>query len=72
MKRRFIARVSSVLLASCLVGCAAVKPWQRERLADPTMSFNEQGASSNELIYESREGSSGGSGKGGGGCACKR
>lgn len=54
-------------------GCATVQPWQRSRLADPSMIFD---AEANQVAYmthwqEAREGSSGGYGVQSGGCGCK-
>jgi hypothetical protein len=49
-----------------------VKPYERDRLADPIMSWDRDVVSSGYLdhIYESREGSRGGTGAAGGGCGC--
>ena len=53
-------------------GCATVKPWQREALADPIMQpgRNPIGAAQLDHIYFSREAASGGTTVGGGGCGC--
>ena len=53
-------------------GCANVKPWQREHLADYTMRPDRDplGEAQKEHIWFSREEASGGSGVGGGGCGC--
>ncbi len=53
-------------------GCATVKPWQREALADPIMQpgRNPIGAAQLEHVYFSREAATGGSAVGGGGCGC--
>ncbi len=53
-----------------VTGCATVRPWEREYLADRTMTFDAEGER-DKLVCESREGSAGGAGAGGGGCACK-
>lgn len=57
-----------------LVGCATepVKPWQKEYLARPDMNHESDTSTARYLdhIYFSREGTSGGSGIGGGGCGC--
>jgi hypothetical protein len=52
-------------------GCANIKPWQREALAQPGMSL-EPGPSAHaeQHMLESREASAGGFGGGGGGCGC--
>ena len=53
-------------------GCASVKPWQREHLADYTMRPDRDpvGQALSEHIWFSREEASGGHGVGGGGCGC--
>jgi Domain of unknown function (DUF4266) len=53
-------------------GCATVKPWQREILADPIMQpgRNPIAAGQLEHIYFAREAASGGTTVGGGGCGC--
>jgi hypothetical protein len=53
-------------------GCATVKPWQRESLADPIMQPGRNPIAAGQLdhIYFSREAASGGNTVGGGGCGC--
>ena len=53
-------------------GCATVKPWQREALADPIMQpgRNPIAAAQLDHVYFSREAASGGNTVGGGGCGC--
>jgi hypothetical protein len=52
-------------------GCAAVKPYQRELLAQPGMTLDATPQSSAEQhMLESREASIGGFGSAGGGCGC--
>jgi hypothetical protein len=64
------------LIALGLGGCAPFKPWvkpyEREHLADPIMSFNRNPISSSyrDHVLESREGSRGATGTVGGGCGC--
>jgi hypothetical protein len=59
-----------------LAGCTSIQPWvkpyERDRLADPIMLWNRDAISSAYLdhVYESREGSRGGTGAAGGGCGC--
>ena len=55
-----------------LSGCATVKPWQREALADSIMQPDRNPMQSALLdhVYFSREASSGGRSVGGGGCGC--
>ena len=66
-------------LALLLVGGCAfkpiepwVKPYERERLADPVMqaALNELPARQRDHIYAVREGSRGATGVQGGGCGC--
>jgi hypothetical protein len=49
-----------------------VKPYERDRLADPIMSFDRDPVSSSysHHVYESREGARGALGSAGGGCGC--
>jgi hypothetical protein len=55
-----------------LNGCAVVQPWERERLSDPNMMFDEnpldKGAQLHFLFI--REGTEGGDGSQSGGCGC--
>jgi uncharacterized protein DUF4266 len=53
-------------------GCATVKPWQREALADRIMQPGRDPIAAAQLdhVYFSREAASGGSTVGGGGCGC--
>ena len=64
-----------VALAAILSGCAAepwVKPYERDRLADPIMLLDRDPVSSAYInhVREAREGARGASGSGGGGCGC--
>ena len=49
-----------------------VKPYERDRLADPIMALDPDPISSSFMqhVYESREGARGGEGAAGGGCGC--
>ena len=68
--------VLGVALTSVLGACAMpepwVKPYERERLADPIMQFQRDGLSAKHLthVHEVREGARGGTGVQGGGCGC--
>jgi hypothetical protein len=59
-------------LAAASAGCATVAPFERERLADPIMSLREDARQAARELHwmEAREGSTGGAGAAGGGCAC--
>jgi uncharacterized protein DUF4266 len=61
-----------LLLALAASGCASVSAYQRERLVDPIMSFRADAKKDARLTksFEAREGSTGGNGGAGGGCAC--
>jgi hypothetical protein len=67
--------IALVLLASAAAGCATVpvRPWQRERLMDPIVAFRAEAREDARKLktFEAREGSTGGIGGAGGGCACK-
>ena len=64
------------LTLAVLAGCAAptpwVKPYEREHLADPIMSFNRDPVASSYVdhVFETREGAHGATGAVGGGCGC--
>jgi hypothetical protein len=54
-----------------LGGCAAVKPYERELLAQPGMQLaSTSDADAEQHMLESREASIGGFGGSGGGCGC--
>jgi hypothetical protein len=68
----------SVIVGVLLVqgGCGGLHPWvkpyERDRLADPIMTWDRDSISTEYLdhVRESREGSRGGKGSAGGGCGC--
>lgn len=70
---RLLAVVIALLAAT---GCSRIEPWvkpyERERLADPIMNVARESltAKHREHIREVREGSRGGNGVQGGGCGC--
>jgi hypothetical protein len=66
------ALAALVTLAGCATPTPWVKPYEREHLADPIMSFSRDPISSNyvEHVLETREGSRGATGAVGGGCGC--
>jgi Domain of unknown function (DUF4266) len=77
MRSAFVGRVllmvGIVVVALAFPGCATVQPWERGRLADPQMKFNEDAslAAYEAHWLEAREGAAGGSGVQAGGCGCK-
>ena len=76
-RRRVIGRAARLALAFPILlagaGCATVRPYEMEHLADPIMvSSADTGAQMREMKWlDAREGSTGGVGGAGGGCACK-
>ena len=71
----FYRSLTVLLVVSLLGGCAVepwVKPYERERLADPIMSFDRDPVATGYInhVHEAREGARGASGSGGGGCGC--
>lgn len=77
LRSLFLLSGAAVVLA-CAGGCAFkpiepwVKPYERERLADPVMktSLNELPGRQRDHVYTVREGSRGATGVQGGGCGC--
>lgn len=72
-----LVKIACLLAAgSFLAACSSVEPWvkpyERDRLADPIMAFDRDPVSSAYLhhVYESREGARGAVGSAGGGCGC--
>ena len=68
-----LSGAATVLAAS---GCKPIEPWvkpyERERLADPVMAMDPDPVSSSYMdhVYEVREGARGATGGAGGGCGC--
>ena len=76
-RHRFGWRMAAAaLIGGALLGGCQMQPWvrpyEREHLADPIMSFDRNPISSSYLehVFEVREGSRGASGSVGGGCGC--
>ena len=71
-----ISRILTLVLLLGLTGCASIEPWvkpyERNYLADPIMSFERDPVSAAYLqhVFEAREGARGASGSEGGGCGC--
>jgi hypothetical protein len=63
---------AAAALGACAMPEPWVKPYERERLADPLMKFQRDALSAKHLehVHEVREGSRGGTGVQGGGCGC--
>ena len=75
-RRRPAAALLLAVAALALAACSPIQPWvkpyEREHLADPIMSFNPNPISTMyiEHVYETREGARGATGIVGGGCGC--
>lgn len=65
-----------IIALVALSGCSNIEPWvkpyERDRLADPIMALDMNPVSSAYIyhVYEAREGARGGEGTAGGGCGC--
>ena len=77
MKIREFCRLLLVFAVfSGAAGCSNFEPWvkpyERDRLADPIMALDTDPVSSSYIqhVYEAREGARGGEGSAGGGCGC--
>lgn len=68
----WLAAPAALLLTGCTPIEPWVKPYERERLADPIMVFERDPVSTAYIdhVFESREGARGGMGGAGGGCGC--
>ena len=74
------SRLSRIVMAFALLGgltaCGSIEPWvkpyERDRLADPIMFLDGDPVSTAYLqhVYDAREGARGGEGAAGGGCGC--
>jgi hypothetical protein len=70
--------INLILVTGLLLLCACgniqpwVKPYERDHLADPIMSFDRDPVSTayTHHVYEAREGARGALGSAGGGCGC--
>ncbi|HNP35659.1 MAG TPA: DUF4266 domain-containing protein [Woeseiaceae bacterium] len=77
MTNRLVPRFLLTTIAlTALGGCSNFEPWvkpyERDRLADPIMALDGDPVSSAYIqhVYEAREGARGGEGAAGGGCGC--
>lgn len=72
----FIRRLLGATLLLAMAGCGNIEPWvkpyERDRLADPIMALDGDPVSTAYIqhVYEAREGARGGEGAAGGGCGC--
>lgn len=76
LKAQFIRILLALTLIAGLAACSSIEPWvkpyERDRLADPIMFLDADPVSSAYIyhVYEAREGARGGEGTAGGGCGC--
>ena len=75
LRRSTLVALLAVASTVALGGCSVepwVKPYERDHLADPIMSFDRDPVSSSYIghVYEAREGARGATGAAGGGCGC--
>ena len=70
------ASVLLLIVSGLVAGCSGLEPWvkpyERDRLADPIMSFDRNPVSESYIdhVHEAREGARGATGSAGGGCGC--
>jgi hypothetical protein len=71
MLRTALCLGSFLLMTACSIE-PWVRPYERDHLADPIMSFDRNPVSSSYMhhVYEAREGARGATGSSGGGCGC--
>ena len=68
--------ICSAVLLTTLASCGHVEPWvkpyERERLADPVMAWSQSELLTGYTlhVHENREAARGGNGSAGGGCGC--
>jgi hypothetical protein len=77
MHKQTAARVGLALLVVMgLSACGPIEPWvkpyERDKLADPIMALEGDAVSTSYMqhVFEAREGARGGEGAAGGGCGC--
>ena len=75
-KYGFCKALLMLSLLAGISGCSGIEPWvkpyERDRFADPIMFLDPDPVSSAYLqhVYDAREGARGGEGSAGGGCGC--
>jgi hypothetical protein len=72
MLRVLVALLLLVGMSACGPIEPWVKPYERDKLADPIMALDADAVSTGYIqhVYEAREGARGGEGAAGGGCGC--
>jgi len=66
------SKLCMLLMAAVLSACVSVRPEDKEHLAEPAMTFGDEGMSEQheQHVLDNREGSTGGGDTRGGGCGC--
>lgn len=71
MKLRFLTQAALVVvLALSSVACTHVRPWERGKLAHPTMTGPSVPGAAEEHVYAVHEGATGGGATAESGCGC--
>ena len=72
MRHRVVLNIALCAMALFILGCANVKPWDRDLLAEYGMRPNRDPltVATREHLWFSREAANGGRTIGGGGCGC--
>jgi hypothetical protein len=73
IRPRIAARLFAVAVVACVVasaGCVRLQPYQRGRLAHPTMLLGENAGPGESHVYAIQEGAVGGGAAVEGGCGC--
>ncbi len=73
---RWLKTLSLLAVTMLFAACSSIEPWvkpyERQNLADPIMSFDRDPITSSYThhVYQAREGARGAEGGSGGGCGC--
>lgn len=76
MKHQLFSRLLLLAGSAALCACAPIEPWvkpyERQNIADPIMSFERDPVADGYLhhVHDAREAARGGAGASGGGCGC--
>jgi hypothetical protein len=74
--KQSLSRLVAAALAAALLSACSIEPWvkpyERDRLADPVMQFSRNGLSDKQFehVRDVREAARGATGVQGGGCGC--
>jgi hypothetical protein len=70
MRQRILVSCGALVVASTISGCRHVSPWERGRLAHPTMTTTGYAGPAEEHVYAVQEGAVGGGVTTESGCGC--